>query len=286
MVRFLTSLLEPVQRTAAQPRYLNEAATELGDTAIEAVRKEVLHLYDNAFTIITDGLSLHPEDVLSSKPISQVIAHSPRPGPMDIDAMYNETIKGLYSSIVEFISHIYSKMTAAQIDELFMLRVAGRDIVEAIKDTKHLQKNLVRSVSAENEYVRKEYDSIRQQLAMVLRELGEIRQRGDDSLAVLSLDSLKLTIKENDILLNGKLDKLIREDLISPAMATSLINDGAYAYDIAKSLIKMGEILFSTGDMALRKAERSISLEDDEVDNVLQETQQLSVANIETEKTV
>jgi phosphate:Na+ symporter len=177
-------------------------------------------------------------------------------------------------------------MTAEQVDELFMLRAAGRDIVEAIKDTKHLQKNLGRSVITDNKYIRKEYDNIRKQLAAVLRELAKIRQRGDDSIAVLSLDSLKLSMKESDVLLTGALDKLIRKSLISPPMATSLINDSGYAYDIAKNLVKMGEVLFSSGDIATRAAERSLSLGEGEVNEVLQETQQLKVIDIETEKTV
>jgi hypothetical protein len=48
----------------------------------------------------------------------------------------------------------------------------------------------------------------------------------------------------------------------------------------------MGETLFSTGDIATRKTERSLFLEEGEVDDLLQETQQLTVINIETEKTV
>jgi len=286
MVNFLESLLKPIERTAAEPRFLNDAATELADTAIEAVRKETLHLYDNAFAIIVGGLSLKPDDILSSTPLDQVIAYSREPLQLDIDARYNDTVKGLYSSIVEFISHTRSKMTADQVDELFALRTAGKNIVEAIKGTNHLQKNLGCSVTSDNKYVRKEYDSIRLQLAAVLRELGEIRQHGDDSIAVLSLDSLKLGMKENDVLVTGGLDRLIRKSLISPPLATSLIIDSDYAYDIAKNLVKMGEILFSTGDIATRNAERSLFLEEGEVDDVLQATQQLTVIDIETEKTV
>jgi len=286
MVNFLESLIKPIEKTAAEPMFLNDAATELADTAIEAVRKETLHLYDNAFAIIAGGLSLKPDDILSSRSLDQVIAHSRETLQIDIDTRYNDTVKGLYGSIVAFISHTRSKMTAEQVDELFALRTAGKHIVEAIKGTKHLQKNLGCSVTSDNQYVRKEYDNIRQQLAAVLRELSEIRQHGDDSIAVLSLDSLKLGMKENDVLLTGELDKLIRKSLISPPLATSLIIDSDYAYDIAKNLVKMGETLFSTGDIATRKTERSLFLEEGEVDDLLQETQQLTVINIETEKTV
>jgi len=285
MVRFLEGLLKPRERSAAQPVFLNEAATELADTAVEAVRKETLHLYDNAFAIIAGGLSLQTKDILSDQPLDEVVAHSRQALPIDIDALYNDTVKGLYSTIVEFISRAQSTMTPEQSDELFTLRAAGRDIVEAIKDTKHLQKNMVRSLSTENQYVRIEYDNIRKQLADVLRKLSEIRLHGDDSVIVLSLDAIKMTMKEDDRLLNGTLDKLIRKNLISAPMATSLMNDSSYAYDIAKNLVKMGEILLSTGEMGMRSAERSLTLEADEVEEVFQDTQKLKGSVNETEKT-
>lgn len=272
MVKFLERVLKPKERTVAQARYLNKAATGLADTAIEAVRKETLHLYDNAFTIIAGGLSVKPEYILSGKPLNQVITDSRQAVPMDIDVVYAQTIKGLYSDIVEFTSHARVAMTAAQSDELFALRAAGRDIVEAVKDTKHLQKNLAHSLTLDNKYIRKEYDNIRKQLAAVLRELAEVRQHGDDSAAVLSLDALKMMMKEHDRMLNSTMDQLIRQDLISAAMATSLMNDSSYAYNIAKKLVMMGETLLSTGGTAKREAERSLSLDDDEMDDVFQNT--------------
>jgi len=275
MVNFLTRSHKPKERTAGNPIYLNEAVTELMDTSVEAVRNETLHLYDNAFTIIAGGLSLKPEEILSDKPLDQVIQKSRHAVPLDIDLLYNETVKGLYSDIVEFISRTQSTMTPEQADELFTLRAAGRDIVEAIKDTKHLQKNLAQSVISPNKYIRSEYDNIRKQLASVLRELAEVRLHGNDSAVVLSIDALKMKMKDDDRLLNETLDRLIRKSLVTAPMATSLMNDSSYAYDIAKNLVKMGEILLSTGELRMRKAERSISLEEDEVTEMLQKDPQL-----------
>jgi phosphate:Na+ symporter len=54
-------------------------------------------------------------------------------------------------------------------------------------------------------------------------------------------------------------------------MATSLMNDSSYAYDVAKNLIQMGEILFSTGDYEMRMAERSIALTSDEVVDIIKD---------------
>jgi phosphate:Na+ symporter len=99
-----------------------------------------------------------------------------------------------------------------------------------------------------------------------------VRDQGDDSAAILSLDGLKLDMKENDARLLDRLDKLVRKDKISAHMATSLINDSSYAYDVTKNLVKMGEVLFSSGDSGVRSIERSLALDVDEMDDLFTET--------------
>ena len=54
-------------------------------------------------------------------------------------------------------------------------------------------------------------------------------------------------------------------------MATSLINDSSYAYELTKDLVKTGERLFSSADAGVRSAERSLALDFDEVDALLED---------------
>lgn len=272
MVRFLQRVIKPRILTAAQPRYLNSATGELPDTTIEAVRMETLRLYDNASEIIAEGLSLNLKDILSPDPLETIVAQSRTPARFDINERYDTNVKALYAKIVEFISNTHSTMVPSQSDELFALRAAGRDIVEAIKDTKHLQKNLSRYVTSENENIRHEYDQIRTNLARVLRTLDAVRRRGHDSNAILSLDAMKIGMKRYDRELEFKLNTLIRDRLISAPMSISLMNDSGYAYHVTKNLVKMGEVLFSTGESQLREAERSVSLNEAELEAVMQET--------------
>lgn len=96
---------------------------------------------------------------------------------------------------------------------------------------------------------------------------------------MLSLDSLKREIKEQTGELDTRLNTLIREDRISVPMSISLMNDSGYAYDVAKDLLKMGEILFSRGESRLREAERSISLDESEVEEALLEPKDQELRN-------
>ena len=154
LVNFLMRVMPDKKLTTAEPKHLNDSVIELPDTALEAVRKETLHLYDNAFTIIAHGLSLHRHDILSEKDLEDVVKKDSKVMPIDIDEEYNQNVKGLYSAIVNFISRANLNMTPGQTDELFRLRAAGRDIVEAIKDTKHMHKNLKEHIVSDNDDIR------------------------------------------------------------------------------------------------------------------------------------
>jgi phosphate:Na+ symporter len=227
-----------------------------------------VRLYENAFAIIAHGLSLHRHDILSDADLADVAARTRRPIPIDLDAEYNATVKGLYSDIVKFISRAQVSMNEAQSNELFALRAAGRDIVEAIKDTKHMHKNLSQYLRSDNADIRREYNRIRVQLGEVLRRLSEVAEDPEDPSAVLSFDALKIELEENDSTRNGTLESLIRREKITPAMATSLMNDATYAYDVAKNLVQMGEVLFAAGDVVLKQAGREVALSEEELAEV------------------
>jgi phosphate:Na+ symporter len=269
LVQFLERFIRPRARTTVQPKYLNDASTEFAETAVNAVRKETLHLYENAFDVIAGGLRLKPELIRSEEPFDQVVAAASRPRPIDIDEHYSQNVKSLYSDIVNFISRAQANLGPEQTEELFALRTAGRDIVEAIKDIKHLQKNLDRYLMSPNTAIRDQYEGIRLQLAKMLRGMENVRLHGDDSAAVLSLDELTVERDEIDALQDGTIDRLIRGDLITAEMATSLMNDSGYADDVAEKLIHMGEVLFSSGDVNIREAERDITLDDDEISEAI-----------------
>jgi len=268
LVSFLLGVMPEKAVAAAVPMYLNDSSIELPDTAIEAVRKETLRLYDNAFAIIAHGLSLHRHDILSDKDLRKVVGDTRKPMTIDFDTEYNSSVKGLYGEIVNFISRAQVAMNEQQSNELFALRAAGRDIVEAIKDTKHMHKNLALYLASPNANIRGEYNRIRMQLGEVLRRLGEAREHGDDPSIILSLDTLKLDMETNDSTRNGRLESLIRDNKITPLMATSLMNDAAYAYDVASNLVQMGEVLFTKGDLAMKDTERSIALTPEEIGEV------------------
>jgi phosphate:Na+ symporter len=272
MVPLLNQLVNLLQRIIPEPKadlvaplYLNDAVAEFPDTLVETVRKEVLHLYDNAFEVLAHGLNLHRHDIRSDADLFELTQQPEKLMEFDLDDIYGRRVKVLYNAIVEFTSRNQGQLPQEHMERVYVLREAARDIVEAIKDVKHMRKNLITYIVSDNASIRAEYNKIRAQLGEILRELTTLRDAGEEA-DMVALDGLRLQMEENDVTLNGDLDRLIREGKITAPMATSLMNDSSYSYDVARNLIAAGGGLFGSHDMGMHKAARDIDLDEDELE--------------------
>ena len=226
-------------------RYLNDSVLELPSTAMAAITRETKHLYENSFEIITHGLNIKRRNVVSSMPLDEVIQDSYSKSPVDINLFYVNRIKGVYGQIIDFSTRAQSAMTPQNIEVLYKIKLANRDLVEAVKNTERLQKNLVKYSNSANEHIKEQYDTIKKDLAELLRNINIIATTDEEDVVLLLLSKAKIHTEKYDILANGTLDKLIREGLITNEMATSLMNDSVYSYDISKHLITMAEVIFT-----------------------------------------
>jgi len=178
-------------------------------------------------------------------PLEEVIKDAYSQEAINVDEFYNNKIKGIYGEIIDFSTRAQSAMSPKDIEILYKLKLANRDLVEAVKDTKHLQKNLIKYLQSANTHIKEQYDIIRRDLAELLRNINIIATTDEEDVKLLLLSKAKVHTEKYDILANGTLDKLIREGLITNEMTTSLMNDSAYAYDISKNLIDMAEVTFT-----------------------------------------
>ena len=264
--KLLREKVEPVETTRV--RYLSKAALEFPDTALEVIAKETVHLANNAFEILAHGLNLHRTDITSSADINAVIAECTDVMAVDVSDKYQRKVKPLYSAIMEFSTRAEQAMDPDQLGRLIHLRRASWQIVNAIKAMNELQVNIDRFMCAENEYVRREYNTIRLNLALLLRTLFDTETEENILRIPEHLKTFRAMMEEEDIIANGTLDQLIRKNRITPDMATSLMNDSGFAYDIQYNLIDAAEILFANlysteKDMALTDAEDEKSMESD-----------------------
>ncbi|MFZ1536105.1 MAG: Na/Pi symporter [Chromatiaceae bacterium] len=270
LVKFLYQIFPQPKADLAAPLYLNDAVADFPDTLVETVRKEVLHLFDNAFEVLAHGLNLHRHDIRSDADLAELTQRPDQLMAFDIDDIYGRKVKVLYNAIVEFTSRNQSQLPQEHMERVIMLRDAARDIVEAIKDVKHMRKNLITYIVSSNASIKAEYNRIRAQLGEILRELTTLRDAGEDA-DLVALDGLRLQMEENDSTLNGNLDHLIRDGRITAPMATSLMNDSSYAYDVARNLIAAGESLFGPQDLGMRQAAQDMELDEDEMNDLMRD---------------
>ncbi len=271
LVTFLNTLFIPkAEKEEGKAKYLDSSALEFPMTSILAVIKETKHLYDNAFEIITHGLNLKRSNLLSSIPLEEVIQDEYSKSAVDIDAFYNHKIKGIYGEIIDFSTKAQSEMSPKEIELLYKLKLANRDIVEAVKDTKHLQKNMIKYLKSTNEHIKTQYNRIRIDLAELLRNINTVSATEAEDEILLLLSKAKVHTEKYDILANGTLDNLIREGLITNEMATSLMNDSAYAYDISKNLIAMAEIIFANRNSNFENLNEEMSMNAEDIKIILE----------------
>ncbi len=269
LVQFLNRLFKAPKQLSAQPvhpRYLNDAVMEYPEAVLESVRKETFYLYENALEVIARGIYVSPRIIRSNEDLAAVIQGGSVLKPVDIDAQYARKIKVLHAAILTFVSRAQSAAPPEFAEQLLLLRDTSRNIVEIVKGTKHLQKNLTRYCLSDNPDIREEYNRIRIQLANILRRLNEFKEGKEATTLGLSLDVLRLDIEKQDAVVNGSMDRLIRENLISAEMATSLMNDTGYAYQMANKLVDVGGVLFSQRNQAMMDAERSVALDPDDIE--------------------
>ncbi len=244
LVLFLKGLFIEDIKHISRAKYLDNAVIAVPESALVALEKEVIHLYDNATEVLSHAISLHRNSFFGEENILKIVEKSKSKINIDINEFYEARIKELYGDIVHFATLSQEKMDEEQMKKVYYLKVASKDIVEAVKDAKELQKNVNIYQKGKNDIIRNEYNILREKIAKTLDRINNIKNLDEDLEILTQIELLKEDIKELDIIENGKIDNLIRNNSINAKMATSLINDSSFAYDISKRLIAVAVTLW------------------------------------------
>jgi hypothetical protein len=116
-------------------------------------------------------------------------------------------------------------------------------MIEAVKDTKHMQRNLISYCSNQpgsNTAMAATYQQLREIIAANLLVLDRLQHDDNDDgqELLLELEHRRLLLQRQQRLLDERIDELIRQQAIDPLMATSLMNDKEYALRLVSNLIK------------------------------------------------
>ena len=230
-------------------RYLDDSALGSAEAAVQAVARELQHLARLSLEVICHALYL-PVDQLRSAQIDEAQLRSSAQTAgrvLDAEQLYQRHIKGVYGDLLSYMGRLEASLDEAHSRDWLASQLVALQLVDAVKDAKHLQKNLSRLLTNGEPAVSAAYAELRRHLLWVLREMRAI------SLLELPAEALKARLEffDNqaagfDAAFRERLFAAVREQRLDGLRASSLMNDLGYASRIGQSLRNV--LLLGLGD--------------------------------------
>ncbi len=250
MAKLVTKMIPeriPPERPIEEPKFLNEEALTYPETALSALERETQYLFEHAaFEIVAHALSMHRSDILSEAKPKKVVHKSREDLGVDVRELYLTKVKRIYSEIIAFAVHAQSdlSLSEAQHQRISELKTANRKIVEVIRHSNELSRNVNHYLRESHPVMISQYDKFRKKLIKVFRVIQGYRQDSNGETYRLKLAKLSGEAIENSKMGNLEIDQLIRKNKITPEMASSLVNDHDHLNDMIQNLIEIATILY------------------------------------------
>ena len=255
--RIVPEKIEP-EKPVNEPKYLNKSVLKYPEIAIAALIRESKYLYKNSiFEIVAHALNIHRKDIKSDEKLKHIVKKSNVLFELDIREQYVTKIKSIYGQIINYATKAQSQLdlTENQNKQISQIKVANRKMVEIIRDVSELSRNITLYLNSDNKYIQKEYNKLRKRVAKVLRTIYLFRTEKEKGTYYKTLLRLKEEARNNIHSENLDIDTLIRKDLITVDMASSLVNDHDNVNDMIKKLINVAELLYGDKDTLLENGD-------------------------------
>ncbi len=244
------------KKSMDEPKYLIKSSLNYSITLIDALLKESKYLFKNSiFDIIAHGLQVKPAVIKSNETIKQGAVHPNDQIKFEVEALYYQKVKTIYGKIIEYATKGQSnlKLTEEQTLHVAEIKVANRKMVEILRDIRDLSHNISLYVDSDSKNMSEQYAKFRRKIINVMRTIYLFRhtQEEDKKMHHETLMNLKNKAKESIQTGSESINELIRKDLISPQMASSLVNDHDNTNDLIKKLISIAELLYAERDPLL-----------------------------------
>ncbi len=229
--------VEPQMPTLTRARYLVDSALDSADAAASAVAQELQHLERLSLEVICHALYL-PIDQLDGPQVDEALLQARvEPHGLDADTLYQRHIKGVYGDLLSFMGRLELNLDEARQQFWLGSQVAALQLVDAVKDAKHLQKNLGRQLDAPDSALRRRYVELRRHLLLCLREVRELnRSKLPDALWGERLQLLDDQAARFDAGFRQRLFASVRTGELDGLQTSSLMNDLGYCSRIIQSL--------------------------------------------------
>lgn len=259
-------LITPI--TEQQPernraRYLSERALDSVETASVAVVQELRYLGRLSLEVICHALYL-PVDQLRAVQVDEAALRAvPDRHALDAEALYQRHVKGVYGDLLAFMGRMELPMDEAHQQFWVSCQLAALQLIDAVKDAKHLQKNLGRYLEGPAGASQQAYRELRRHLLLRLREVRDLgRCEWPDELWREQLRSFDERAARFDSDFRQRLFAQGRAGQLDGLQMSSLMNDLGYASRILQSL---RNVLMIGGDQESFRELRRLGVEDTEM---------------------
>ncbi|MBE7926389.1 Na/Pi symporter [Pseudomonas saudiphocaensis] len=217
-------------------RYLEEQALDSVDAAASAVTRELRHMGRLSMEVICHALYL-PVEQLEGPIDEHLLNAAPDAHALDADVLYRRHIKGVYSDLLSFMGRMHLPQDEAHQAFWMSCQVVSLQLVDAVKDAKHLQKNLRHYLRQEESVARTSYVELRRHLLETLRELRALhRAELPETLWRERMQWLDQNAADFDGEFRKRLFMAVRSKQLDGLQTSSLMNDLGYASRIFQSL--------------------------------------------------
>jgi len=243
----------------AEPQYLDESSLAYPQTAMKALIDESLHLLQHAaYKAITHGMSVHRTDLESGRHIRELLDSS-QTVEVDIEALYQSSIKPIYSKILNYATTIQRHFTLdeEQIEIIRNILIANRMLVHVVKKITPLHKNIITFRASDNPHINDEYKKLRRQILKTIKKIHRCKNSDNPLKKLRELIRDSEQGKQIDVLKSGHINELLIEKKISSYEATSLMNDSENARKIIRDLINIASLLYHPRDTFTEKLENT-----------------------------
>ncbi len=234
-----------------KPIYLPKDSTNISEIDIKVIEKEIVRVYQESIKLILKTFNLD-ENILKNSHYRE--SNNKRYNEFDFDKEYNNNIKSLVGEILLFITKAQSEGGNR---ELGKYRISLEYLLSAVKDTKHIKKNMSYFLLSKNS-IQKEYAKMQKSIEEIIIDLESIKDNPNDISNLSKIELLKEDNGKLSTIFSKRIDNLIRNNQIDKSIAISFMNDTNYFKSIIENLVTFAEIIWVREEMKQLKMEEEI----------------------------
>ena len=222
---------------AAAPQYLNANMLLSAETALMALSREIRHLDKAGMEVMCHALFVPPQLLYDDETDGKNLPAPVPPLHLDVPQLYETRIKPLFSAILDFTGRLDLSENAHQ-EQLTRDHTAAWRIVETVKESQHLQKNMQQYLTDAASPAAADYLRLRRHVFQTLRLFCRADELPSGAERAALLDKLHVHTDTLETF-RGRVMVKLRNKELNGWQASSLLNDINYARRIGLSVAEI-----------------------------------------------